>query len=210
MKHYSNKCIDLVKEFEGVQFKVYKDPVGIKTAGVGHTGTDVNAMRVGQKVAEQQVNDWLKKDLDKALLNVLSFDKKYNWSQSELDALVSFAFNIGSINQLTAEGTRNKKEIAKKMLLYTKAGGKELPGLVRRRKAEQTLFLSGNVVTSSAYVTVNAISGLNIRKEPTINATVLTAVKNGTRLEYIDHANDDWDKIRYNGIVGFVSRRYVR
>ena len=56
--------------------------------------------------------------------------------------MVSFAYNLGSIDELTANGKRTKKEISQKMLLYTKAKGKELPGLVRRRKAEQKLFLS--------------------------------------------------------------------
>ena len=56
--------------------------------------------------------------------------------------LINQKENLGSIDELTANGKRTKKEIAQKMLLYTKAKGKELPGLVRRRKAEQKLFLS--------------------------------------------------------------------
>ena len=56
--------------------------------------------------------------------------------------MVSFAYNLGSIDQLTANGKRTKKEIAEKMLLYNKANNQVLEGLVRRRKAEQKLFLS--------------------------------------------------------------------
>ncbi|MDD7026949.1 MAG: D-Ala-D-Ala carboxypeptidase family metallohydrolase, partial [Lachnospiraceae bacterium] len=66
----------------------------------------------------------------------------YNWNQNEFDALVSFAFNIGSIDLLTSKGTRTKERIAEKMLLYVKGGGKVLPGLLKRRKEEQALFLT--------------------------------------------------------------------
>ena len=72
----------------------------------------------------------------------MKYNDKYHWTQNEFDALISFAYNIGSIDQLTNYGKRSKKEIAQKMLLYNKAGGRKLRGLVRRRKAEQALFLS--------------------------------------------------------------------
>ncbi|MFM2198856.1 MAG: Marinomonas phage CPP1m [Verrucomicrobiota bacterium] len=61
----------------------------------------------------------------------------------ELDALTSFDFNTGRIAQLLADGTRTKQEIASKMLLYRKAGGKRLVGLERRRIAEANLFRRG-------------------------------------------------------------------
>lgn len=66
----------------------------------------------------------------------------YNWTQPEFDALVSFAYNIGSIDGLTAKGTRTRSEIAAKILEYNKAGGKVLSGLIRRRQEERKLFLT--------------------------------------------------------------------
>ena len=82
----------------------------------------------------------LKEDLGTYEAKVEKYNKKYAWNQNEFDALVTFAFNIGSINQLTAFGTRTKDVIKDKMLLYTKANGKVLTGLVRRRKEECALF----------------------------------------------------------------------
>ena len=96
-------------------------------------------------ISKQKATEWLKKSVDhKYGRNVNSFDNKYHWTQNEFDALVSFAYNIGSINQLCANGKRSKGQIADAMLKYVKANGRTLPGLVKRRKKERALFLSKN------------------------------------------------------------------
>lgn len=109
--------------------------------GYGHTGPDV---KMGQKITAAQAEELLKKDLRTMVNHVNLVNNKYHYefNQNEFDALVSFTYNIGNINQLTAYGSRSKKVIAQKMLLYVKSGGKTLPGLVNRRKAEQKLFLT--------------------------------------------------------------------
>ena len=84
------------------------------------------------------------------VMEYLSSDKRYgisdkysayNWNQNEFDALVSFAYNIGSIDGLTASGSRSKDEIADKFLAYNRAGGKVLSGLTRRRQEERALSI---------------------------------------------------------------------
>ena len=67
----------------------------------------------------------------------------YNFTDNEVAALNSFIFNLGrgALDQVTASGTRSKKEIASKMLEYNKAGGKQLAGLVKRRKDERDVFI---------------------------------------------------------------------
>lgn len=55
---------------------------------------------------------------------------------------MSFAYNIGSIDGLTASGSRSKEEIADKILAYNRAGGKALSGLTRRRQAERAFFIT--------------------------------------------------------------------
>lgn len=130
--------IELIKRYEGCRLDAYKCPAGVWTIGYGHTG-DVHP---GQKITQAQAEAILIADLEKFEKKVKIFYNKYRWTQNEFDALVSFAFNLGSIDQLTAGGTRSREVIAEKMLLYNKAGGKVLSGLTRRRQEERALFLS--------------------------------------------------------------------
>jgi len=138
----SQKGIDLIKAYEGFRAQYYRAFYTEKylTIGYGHYGPDV---RLGQVITKREAEELLKKDLAKFEANVNKYDYTYDFNQSEFDALVSFAYNICSIDQLTNNGKRSRTEIAEKMLLYVKSGGVTLQGLVRRRKEEQALFLSG-------------------------------------------------------------------
>ncbi len=77
--------------------------------------------------------------------NVLEINARggYQWTDQQLDALTSFAYNIGSINELTANATRSNRVIAQKMLEYNRAGGERLQGLIDRRRIERQKFLNG-------------------------------------------------------------------
>ena len=143
----SQKGIDLIKEFEECKLEAYKCPAGVWTIGYGTTDSDYSItktkIKAGLKISKQQAEKWLRQSVNKKYCpKVNKYNNKYHWTQNEFDAMVSFAYNLGSIDQLTANGKRTKKDIAQKMLLYNKAKGKVLPGLTRRRKAEQKLFLS--------------------------------------------------------------------
>ena len=162
----SQNGIDFIKRYEGCVLKVYLDAIGVKTLGYGHTGADVNVLPVGTQITKEQAELFLKQDLSKFESNVSRYDSVYHWTQNEFDALVSFAYNVGSIDQLTANGTRDKSVIAEKILLYNKAGGKVLAGLTNRRKAEQQMFLGGvsTIYNKGASYTLSA--NLYIRQEP--------------------------------------------
>ena len=134
----SDKGLALIKAHEGCRLAAYLCPAGKWTIGYGHTAGVVQGMTITQV----QADAFLKQDIEKFEKLVEKYNAKYNWNQNEFDALVSFAFNIGSIDQLTAKGTRDRATIAAKLLEYTKSGGKVLPGLVKRRKEEQALFLT--------------------------------------------------------------------
>lgn len=136
-----------VTRHEGEILKVYKDPVGIKTAGVGHTGPEVDALPLGSKITKKQSQGWLQEDLHEAEEGVASL-VKVELAQEMFDALVSLVFNIGRFN--FAKSTLLKKlnqgdynGAAAEFPKWSNAKGKKLPGLVRRRMEEQALFLRG-------------------------------------------------------------------
>lgn len=137
----SQKGIDLIKSFEGFKGQAYKavSTERYYTIGYGHYGRDV---KKDQVISKSGAEILLISDLKKFERKVEKYNKKYNWTQNEFDALVSFAYNIGNIDQLTQRGKRTKEQIAIKITEYCKAGGKRLNGLVARRNVEKDLFLS--------------------------------------------------------------------
>lgn len=135
----TQKAKDLIKLFEGLRLRAYRDPVGKPTIGFGHT----QGVRMGDEITEEQANILLDLDMTPIIKKLESYDSKYHWNENEFNALLSFAYNlgVGSIDQVTANGTRTKGEVASKMLLYYNAGGKRLEGLVYRRQKEHDLFI---------------------------------------------------------------------
>mgnify|MGYP006323011671 FL=1 len=143
----SKKGIELIKEFEGCKLTAYQDEVGVWTIGYGITNADKSVTKTtikkGLKITKDKAEEWLEAVLNKLYApKIMKYDVRYNWNQNEFDAMVSFAYNIGSIDQLTANGSRSKSVISNKLLEYNKAGGKVYNGLTRRRKAERELFLT--------------------------------------------------------------------
>ena len=132
----STTGLNLIKSFEGCRLTAYKCPAGVWTIGYGHTGN----VKSGQKITQAKADAYLKSDLARFEKHVMSYDKKYNWTQNEFDALVSFAYNVGNITGLTNGGKRTKKQISERLTSYNKANGKVLAGLTRRRAAEKELF----------------------------------------------------------------------
>lgn len=133
----SSKGLELIKQFEGCRLTAYRCPAGVLTIGYGHTGSDV---KEGMTITQKKAETLLKKDLAKFEKHVLTYNKKYNWNQNQFDAMVSFAYNVGSIRQLTNNGTRTIEQISAKITAYNKAGASVLAGLVRRRAEEKKLF----------------------------------------------------------------------
>lgn len=142
----SQAGIDLIKKFEGCRLDAYKCPAGVWTIGYGHTA----GVTAGQKISPAQAEAYLRADLEKYEKKVGKYADRYRWTQNEFDAIVSFAYNLGSIDKLTANGTRSKAVIAEKILLYNKAGGKVLAGLTKRREAERELFVKSGAADSKA------------------------------------------------------------
>lgn len=135
------KGLEIIRSFEGcVLSAAYRCSAGVLTIGYGHT----SGVYEGMKITQEEAEDFLINDLRVFEHHVENFNDKYNFTSNEFSALVSFAFNVGSISGLTANGTRSKATIADKIPLYDKCNGKKLEGLRRRREAERNLFLSGS------------------------------------------------------------------
>ena len=137
MRKINKSGLNLIKKYEGCRLTSYICPAGVLTIGYGHTGKDV---KPNQTITKKKAINLLKKDLARFERHVQSYNYIYEWTDNEFSALVSFAFNIGNIDQLTAYGTRTRSQIRSAMIKYVKANGKTLQGLVKRRKAELKLF----------------------------------------------------------------------
>lgn len=145
--HISEKGLKLIKEFEGCYLKAYRDPVGIWTIGFGVTNADKSVtgttIKEGLRISQATADKWLEESIRRLYEpKVMKYNDKYHWNQNQFDALVSFCYNIGSIDQLTKNGTRSVQMIADKILEYDGAKGRKLAGLTRRRKAEHDLFIT--------------------------------------------------------------------
>lgn len=128
---------------EGMRKVAYVDPVGIVTVCAGHTKT----AKLGQVKTDEECAELLKQDAKHAEAAVKRLVKA-PVTQRQFDALTSFVFNVGEAN--FAKSTLLKKVNAfdcwgtgKEFLKWTYAGGKQLPGLVKRRSDERMEWESG-------------------------------------------------------------------
>jgi lysozyme len=155
----SDKLIEMIKHDEGVVMRPYQCPALLWTVGVGHV---IDPMHARVKLADRktlpipegwdrtftmaEVNDILKKDLNRFETGVMRLCPKTT-KQSQFDALVSFAFNVGlgNLQNSTLRMKHNREEFdaaAEEFLKWNKAGGKVLKGLDKRRRGEKALYES--------------------------------------------------------------------
>lgn len=142
LRHISGAGVDLIKRWEGCRTNAYLCPAKVWTIGFGHTKTAKAGLKITQTFAEEL----LRQDLavyEQAVIKLVTVPL----SQNQFDALVSFAFNVGtgalaSSTLLSLLNRSNYLGAAEQFLRWTKAGSVTLPGLVSRRKAEYQLFMS--------------------------------------------------------------------
>ena len=139
----SRAALDIIKQFEGCRLTAYPDPGtggAPWTIGYGHT----KSVSRGMLITQQQAEDFLH-------IDILEFEKgvdelvKVKLKQNQFDALVSFAFNCGignlrSSTLLKMVNAGNFDVVPAQFMRWTRAAGKERPGLVRRRRAEAALW----------------------------------------------------------------------
>ena len=133
-----------IKEFEGCRLQAYQDAAGVWTIGYGHT----YGVRQGDRISQQYADDLLKEDIEHAerQLMALHDSEILNMTPQQLDAVVSFVFNLGIKRWRTSTLRRCIMQdkpawlITKEWKRWVYAGGKQLPGLVKRRDWEAERF----------------------------------------------------------------------
>ncbi|PXW42154.1 lysozyme [Klebsiella oxytoca] len=146
----SPEGIALIKGFEGCRLTAYPDPgTGGAPWTIGYGWTypvDGKPIKPGMKIDQATADRLLKTGLVSYENDVQKL-VKVKLTQNQFDALVSFAYNVGSRALSTSTllkklNAGDNKGAADEFLRWNKAGGKEMPGLTKRRKAEREVFLS--------------------------------------------------------------------
>ena len=153
------RVINMIKHHEGVRFRPYRCPALLWTTAVGHV---IDPRHIGVKLEERknlpipdgwdrtlsmdEVNQILAQDLARFEAGVLRLCPN-GLTAGRFGALTSFAFNagLGNLQRSSIRMKHNRgdyEEAAEAFMMWTKAAGKELPGLVKRRKDERNLYLS--------------------------------------------------------------------
>ena len=128
-----------VPQFEGMILRGYKDPIGIVTACAGHTATAV----LGRPYTREECTKLLDKDLAEHAAGTMAC-VKVPTTEGQRAAFVSFAFNVGTNAWCSSTAARllNAGDAAgacAQLSRWTLSGGRELPGLVKRRATERAM-----------------------------------------------------------------------
>lgn len=217
----SKNCFDLIKKYEGCDLDAYICPAGVLTIGWGTTNADKSITGVtitkNTHITQEQADKWLEKSVNEKYAPLVEkYNKKYNFNQNQFDALVSFVYNIGSIDQLTANGTRTIEEISSKIPAYNKAGGCVLKGLERRRNEEKALFdkiptNTKKVAKKPKYKQMRVIAknGLNCRKKGNEKAEIIKVFTYNTKLDIIQYG-ETWCKVKCGNTTGYCATRWLK
>jgi len=143
MGYNTGGLVGFLKEKEGYRDKAYQDQAGVWTIGYGRTtNPDGSPIKPGQTTSKEKEDSWLNKRAASERAAVEKYAEKhgYDWSEGQKDALASFRYNVGNLDQLTQGGKRSNDEIVQALPQYNKAGGEVSEGLVNRRNAELQMW----------------------------------------------------------------------
>lgn len=131
----------LIRRFEGCRLRIYLCPAGVPTGGWGSTGPDV---KLGQAWTQGYADARMAHDASVFLAGSQALVPTAR-TAGRAAAMADFSYNLG-LTRLKASTMRKRAlagdwtgvqiELAK----WTRGGGKVLPGLVARRKAEAELI----------------------------------------------------------------------
>lgn len=181
----SPNAYSLIKQFEGLRLEAYLCAASKVTIGWGHC----KGVKLGDTVNEAQAEKFLKEDIanfESQLLKALNADA-IEIKQCEFDALICFAFNLGSTNLVNSTLWAKLKagDVAgaskqftswiyakRKVTLKNEAGEKvtylinePLRGLCARRLSEQSLFDGDLKIYPYNHVRVNEITIRELQRQ---------------------------------------------
>lgn len=136
----SEELIRKLKELEGLRLDAYRDAAGVWTIGYGHTA----GVREGDRITKWYAEDLLRQDVAEVEQQVKALHVAR--TKGQLDALVSFAFNLGigalrrsTLLQVIRRGG-TVREVKREFRRWVYADGRVLKGLVKRREWECERF----------------------------------------------------------------------
>ena len=152
-----NKGYLLIATFEGLRLKPYLCSAGVPTIGYGSTFyPSGRKVTMRDKPITQETAFWMLKQVANMFAKDVDSLVTSNINQNQFNALVSFAFNLGSdidadnipeglgdsrlLKRVNANP--NDPEIAREFVKWNKAGGRVLDGLTKRRLKEAELYFT--------------------------------------------------------------------
>jgi len=134
--------VDLVKSFEGFRSQAYLDAVGVPTIGYGFT----KGVQLGDLMTQDEADARLAQELGEFEAGVLKLCVRAPGA-NQAAAMSALAYNIGLAAFKGSSVLREHNDgffalAADAFLLWNRAGGRVLPGLVKRRAAERKLYLT--------------------------------------------------------------------
>jgi lysozyme len=139
---------ELCKRFEGFRAKPYLCPAGIPTIGYGSTYyADGKKVTLNDSsISQEAANALLMSELQHTYLpGVLKNCPILATDERKCNAVVDFCYNLG-VGRLQTSTLKRKINAQdwdgakEQLMLWTKGGGKVLPGLLKRRQSECALM----------------------------------------------------------------------
>lgn len=152
----------LIRAYEGFRGQAYRCPAGILTIGYGHTSmAGPPDVRAGMRMNKAQAEAVLAADVAVFASEIARFIR-VELSGNQFSALVSFAYNAGTgafrkSSVLAAVNRGDFDSVPRRLNLWVKAGGRTLPGLVKRRASEGQLFQRAEGVSLATFDDVMAL-----------------------------------------------------
>lgn len=148
MREALSEAVALAKQFEGFSADPYLCPAGVATIGYGSTSyLDGRKVTLADRpVSKAEAELLLIQVMTSVCTSVLKASPTVATNTNVWAALADFVYNLGIARYRSSTLRKRVDEkdftaAGEELLRWTRAGGRVLPGLVKRRQAERELML---------------------------------------------------------------------